>query len=349
VKTRIGIIVVAAILVLAAAVVVRFATRPSGPAARSQPPTLVKVELPQHARFAQTLQLTGDVLPIRQAEVFARVYGNVDSVAVNIGDRVRPGVELAHIDTTELAQQYRQTGATYDDASAVFERATALFQKALISDQDYQAAQTAMQVAKENFDAARTRLNYATILAPFGGVITRRYVDPGALLTASNAGLFTLMDLDTIKVIVSVLENDVPSVAAGIGAIVTVDAFPARNFAGTVTRLSDAVDPTNRTMPVEIDIPNPGHALKPGMFATVSLILGEQHDALTVPTQAVLKDAEGQYVLTAVAGLARRRAVTIGSEENSRTEILSGLTDADSVITTGQQFTHDGGPITVTP
>lgn len=345
--TKISLLLIA--LLFIAGVTARIVSRDSKTYTRRRPPTLVKVELPKRENMVQNLSLSGDVLPISQAKVFARVYGTLEKVEVNIGDYVRANQVLAHIDTTELAQEYLQAEATYRNALAVYDRAKSLQSQNLISQQDYDNAETGMTVAKENADAARTRLDYAVITAPFSGFITRRYLDPGAVLTSTNATLFDLMDLDSVKVVVNLLEKDVPTVNIGTQADVTLDAFPDRHFKGAVTRMSQAVALDTRTMPVEIDLANKDHALRPGMFADVSLLISEQPNALTVPTQALLKDSEGYYVLTALNGTAHRRSVTLGPEDQLRTEILTGLSESDSVITTGQQFARDGGPITIQP
>ncbi len=348
-KTRTKISILVVMIVLVAAASFRLLRRDPLADSRRQPPTLVKIEAPTRQTITQSLNLTGDILPIQQAQVFARVYGNLESTSANIGQYVHANQVIARIDTTELAQQYRQADATYQNALEVYNRAKPLLDQNLIAKQDYDNAETNMEVAKENYEAAKTRLGYAEIMAPFSGYVTKRYLDPGALLTSTNATLFDLADLDTIKVMVNVLEKDVPSTSLGMKSVVTVDAFPGREFVGAIARMADAIDLNTRTMPVEIDIPNLDHSLKPGMFATVSIIVSEKKDVLTVPTQALLKDATGSYVLIAGRGMAHRQAVTTGTEQESRTEIVSGLSDADSVITTGQQFTRDGGSITIQP
>jgi membrane fusion protein, multidrug efflux system len=348
-KTRTKLIILIIPVVLAVVVYLRIAGSDPTADTRRQSATLVKAELPKREAVVQSLQLTGNIQPIQQTDVFARVYGNLESVKANIGDFVHANQLLAVIDTTELAQQDRQTAATYQNALILYERAKSLVDQNLASKEDFDNAKTAMEVAKENYDAALTRLDYAKITAPFSGYITRRYLDPGALVSSTNATLFTLMDLDSIKIIVNVLEKDVALVGVGSKATVSVEAYPGREFTGAISRMSQALDLATRTMPVEIDVANAEGLLKPGMFASTSIFLGQRADALTVPTQTVLKDASGAYVFVAEKGFARRKMVTIGIEQQSRTEIVSGLADQDSVITTGQQFSRDGGQVTVQP
>jgi membrane fusion protein (multidrug efflux system) len=163
----------------------------------------------------------------------------------------------------------------------------------------------------------------------------------------STTSLFVLMDLDAMKVIVNALEKDIPLIKEGKQAQVIVDAYPGKEFVGSVTRYAEAVDLSTRTMAVEIDVPNRNRVLKPGMFARVTLVVNEHPNAITVPTQAVLSDDKGSYVFVAVNDTARRTPVIIGTEQSSRIEILRGLTGDEQIIATGQQFVKDGSPISI--
>ncbi len=335
------------VLVLIVVAAIKIIARKTPPDTRRQMSALVRVEKPQRQDIQQTVLLTGDVFPIQQAQIFSKVYGNLDRVYVSMGDYVREGQLLALIDTTELAEQSQQADATFRNTKANYERFKDLFGRSLASKQDLDNAETAMRVAEANHNVALTRLGYARITAPFAGFVTRRYLDAGAQITANNVTLFTLMDLSTVKIIAYVLEKDVPVVNVGVKATISVDAIPDKVFTGAITRLSQAVDPATRTMAIEIDVPNPDRILKPGMFAAISLSVGERPDAITVPSQALLKDDKGQFVYVADSTTARRRAVTAGSEQQSRTEIVSGLTGDENVITTGQQFIKDGGSVAI--
>jgi membrane fusion protein (multidrug efflux system) len=319
---------------------------PAAEAGRLSAP-LVRLEQPHRETVINALQFTGDVVAIQQAGIFSKVSGNLDRVYADMGMRAQRGQLLALIDTTELHQQFQQAEATSENARLTFRRTKDLFAQHLVSQQDLDNSEATMKVTAAVFEAAKTRLSYARITAPFAGTVTKRYLDPGALVTPNNSTLFTLMDLDQMKIIVNVLEKDIPRIAVGKAAIISVDAFPDIKFEGKITRLSEAVDPGTRTMAVEIDIPNRGHTLKPGMFANVTLVVEEHRDAVTVPTVALLKDDKGYFLYTAARDTARRVRVTLGWEQGERTEIRTGLDDAQAIITTGQQFVKDGGPVTV--
>jgi membrane fusion protein, multidrug efflux system len=308
---------------------------------------LVKVDKPVRELVKTQLQFNGDVLAIRQAGIFSKVPGNLERIYADMGSRVYTGQLLATIDSTELYQQYQQANATYQNARIIFERAQLLIEKNLSSKQESDNADAAMKVARANYETAATRLSYARIVAPFSGIITKRFLDPGALVTANSATLFTLMNLDRVKIIVNVPEGNVQSVYQVRTAQVTFDALPGKVFQGQVTRFSDALDLTTRTMAIQIEIDNADHLIKPGMFASVQMTIAVRKDAITVPTNSILKDDSGQYIFAVDESRAKRIRIKTGTELLEKTEILSGLTGNETIITVGQQFVKDSGQVNI--
>jgi RND family efflux transporter MFP subunit len=341
-------VVVLVALALVAVAVVRIVTRGSVRHGRRQGASIVRVEMPSRDTVTHTLQSTGDVVAMQAATIVAKVGGSLDRVNANIGDEVRVGQTLAFIDTTELALAVQQTGATFTAAQAAFDRARQLLAESLSSPQEFDNVEAAMKVAEANSRTAQTRLSYANIRAPFSGTVTAREFDPGAVVSTGSV-LFTLADFDSVKVVVNVLERDVPLVTVGTKAIVVADALPSDTFAGRVGRTSDAVDPASRTMRAEVFVANPEHRLKPGMYATADLFLFQHPDAITVPAAAVLRVAGDTFVYVVQRDTARRRLVSTGIEQGARTEIVSGLAGGESLITTGQQYVKDASPVTVQP
>jgi membrane fusion protein, multidrug efflux system len=304
---------------------------------------LVKVENPVRQLIRYELTYNGDVNAYQQATIYARINGNLEKVNVNLGSRVRGGQLLAGIDSVEPFDQMQQMAATYDNARLAYQRSKSLLQGNLISKQDVDNLEAAMKVAKANYALARTRLGYTRIVAPFPGIITRRYLDPGTYLASSSTPLFQLMYIDSVKVVINIQERDLTQIKKGTRAEITVDAYGNKVFAGTVTRMADALDLSTRSMAVEIDIPNDDHVLKPGMFATVTLVVGDHPNAITVPTMAIQKDDAGSYVYIANNDVAERKRILTGAEQGAKTEVLSGLDGSESVVVVGQQLVKDGG------
>lgn len=329
-------------LLLVGFVLFRISQRDSGNEASRRPAPLVTTVKPARENLVRTLTYNGDVLPFQQASIYTKVTGTLERVYVDMGDFVKQGRLLATIDSTELVQQVLQTSATYENALVNYNRTKDLTAQNLLAKQDLDNAQAAMTVAKANYDNAVTKLSYARITAPFAGIITKRSLDPGAVVTSNNSTLFTLMDLEHVKVITSIPEKDVPTLERVKSAQVTVDALPGRAFRGEVSRLSQAVDLNTRTMPIEIDIENASHELKPGMFTTVTLSAEEHKNVLVLPIQAVLTDDQGQFVFVVEGGKAKKDYVKPGWEINNQYEITGGLTGSEDVVVSGQQQLRDG-------
>lgn len=319
----------------------------SGP--RRTPSVIVQAEHPRYDTVYVKLDYTADVLPIQQANIYAKINGNLERIYVDIGQHVAEGQLLALIDTLELSQLARQAQATYENALRNYQRAKDLADQNLIAKQELDNTESTLKVEKANFEAASTRLHYAHITAPFSGYITKRLVDAGVNLKSNDIALMTLMNIDKMKILVSVLEKDIPLIVQGKKGIVTVDAYPGKEFYGEVTKLSQAVDLSTRTMAAQIDVENPEHLLKPGMFASVTVLVDQRAGAVTIPLQALGKDDNGRYVFTVNGAVARKKVVKTGVEQKSRVEILSGISPSDSIITTGAQFVKDGASVTIQP
>jgi membrane fusion protein, multidrug efflux system len=335
------------IVVVIGIIAFRIVSRKPGANIKRPSVTLIRGGLPQRQTINYTVDLTGDITPIYESNIYSRVTGNLDKVYVNIGDHVKQNQIMALIDTTELFQSFEQASATYDNARLTYERTKQLADSNFVAQSDLDSAEAAMKVAQSYFDIALTNLQYAHIIAPFDGYITRRYLDPGALVNANSASLFTLVDLDSIKIFGNILEKDIPLVSLTTRASIRVDAYPDTQFTGAVTRMSGALDTTTRTMPIEIDVPNPGRLLKPGMYGYLTLILQQHPNALIVPAYAVLNDTTGNFVFILKDGIAHRRRIQTGAQQDSVTEVVSGLSDTDSIVTAGQQLLRDGSHIQV--
>jgi RND family efflux transporter MFP subunit len=332
------------ILVLAGIVTIKMLLSNTAVDTRRQNIPLIKTEQPSRQTVLYERDFNGDIVASQQANIYSKVSGNLERLYTDMGNAVRRNQLLAVIDSTELYQQEQQTAATFYNARINYTRNKKLSGENLVAKQDLDNAEAQMKVAQANFETAKTRLGYARITAPFAGIITRRFLDEGALV-ATTSTLFTLMDVDSVKVIMSVLEKDVPQISKGKNAKIVADAFPGKEYAGVITRISEAIDLSTRTMPIEVGIANKDHHLKPGMYATVTISIAEHQNAITLPTEAILNDNLGTFVYALQNNTAKRIPVQVGLEHNSRTEILTGLTGTETIITTGQQLVRDGGPV----
>src|SRR5579875_2015335 len=208
-------------------------------------------------------------------------------------------------------------------------------------------AQAATQAAA--VENARLALQNATITAPFSGVVVSRTLDPGAFVTpGTSTPILTIADLDRLDVVVNVTESDLSAVHRGAPVTIQVDAYPGRTFRGVVSRIAGGVDPVTRTAQVEVDLANPGHLLRPGMYATVTLMAGRER-TLVVPLSALVTVGNQHYVWLVVENRVTQQPVTIGRTTGEFVEITSGVTPHDLIVVRGTDLLREGQAVRGVP
>jgi RND family efflux transporter MFP subunit len=200
------------------------------------------------------------------------------------------------------------------------------------------ASRQQLAVAKANQARTRAIFDYASITAPFAGVITKRYADKGTMIQAGTSSttqalpLVRLAEDDHLRLVIPVPESAVSRIRVGGAVDVRVPSLD-RRFSGTISRFANQVDPTARTMHAEVDVPNPTGTLVPGLYALASIVLDHVPNALTVPTQALDRTDAGVSVLrVGPSGVLERRPIQIGLETVDAAEVTSGLGEGDLVV-----------------
>ena len=274
----------------------------------------------------------------------AEIAQRIAAIEFTEGRTVRAGAVLVRLDATELAAQVAQSEASTELARANFERVKPLQDEKLISPQALDELSTKLKEAEANLAVARERLSKATIRAPFGGRLGLRQVSPGDYVQPGQE-LVNLEDVSSAKVDFRVPGVDVSRVNVGQAVTVRVDAFPGRTFVGKIEAIDPRLDEATRTAVVRARIPSPRGELLPGMFARVSVVLGERADALWVPEQAIVPMGEGKFVYRVVDGKAVLTPVAIGERREGRAEITEGVGPSDTVVAGGQTKIFDGMPV----
>ena len=330
------------------------------------------------------LTYTADISPNQVVNIFSRVDGYIAKLHVDKGDFVRANQLLVEIDHTDyhhavnqakanlLAAKAKvsQQNAMVRNAKLTFDRMQTLIKDQFVSQQDLDNAQVnldAARAAHESLQAqvnqmevalaqAETNLAYSYIRAPFPGYIAERNLDTGAYVSSATAststmsrGIMSLHDINTVRVLIEVVERDIPLVKIGQKAELRAEAYPAQSFEGTVTRIVQALNRATRTMTVEIDLPNRDRRLKGGMFARVEVMVGTHHQALQIPIDAVSRLEDTQYVYVVREGKAQRVDVEIGAHSGNHVEITKGLTGHEQIIVAGKDLVHDGTPVQIEP
>ena len=325
-----------------------------------------------------SVTLPGTTAAFAAANIYARATGYIDKRNVDIGDRVKAGDLLAQLAVPELDDQISQAEATLDQlkstrdqneanrklAESTWSRDESLVKKGWFTPQqgdvdvrNLKAQEAAVAAAQHNVTAQerlvkqlRQNRAYASVVAPFDGVITQRNVDVGNLVqgnATSGTFMFEIMQQDTIRVWVYVPQDSAFGVAPGIDAIVRVPELPDREFPGTVTRIADALQSGTRTLLTEVDLPNPDGALSAGIYCTVELHIPRKVPSLSIPAAAIIFNANGVQVAVVDNGAARIRKITVARDLGTEIEALDGVKPGDQVILNPSVDLVDGAKVQV--
>jgi membrane fusion protein, multidrug efflux system len=332
----------------------------NGPAVEVDPthPVDVQVIKPARQTVTYTITLPANISPHYQTTLYAKVSGYLKWIGPDKGDHVKKNQVVAIIDAPEVEEQYQQAVADYKIKRLTHERLANVWKESpdVIAKQDVDVAEAASQGAKNLMQQRAAMRDYTKVRAPYDGIVTARFADPGALIqvatsSATNAiPLFTIMDLDTVRVYANVPQDDAPWITPGITkATVLVEGLRGRPFTGVVTRSTLALDPSTRSLLIEVDLPNPDHALRPGTFAEMVLSLREIPNALVLPPQAVISGPKGKSVFVVEQGQATSRPVQTGITDGKWIELTAGLSGDEEVVVVGKRKLLEGSPVQPAP
>jgi membrane fusion protein (multidrug efflux system) len=348
---------------------------------------IVSVTKAQRPTTANTVLLPGTMEALHEGAIYARVSGYVRRWYADIGAPVRAGQLLADIDVPELQQSVLQARAQVAQmqsamvlARSNLERWRLLAADSAVTAQElqqmqqaYDAATASVRAAQANLMGLTSMLQYTQVRAPFTGIVTARNVEIGALISAGGASsapltaggsqftpatsvaaasLFRVAQTDTMRVYVSIPQPYVASIRAGAPADLIVANLNNQSFRGTIVRTAGAVDPSTRTLLAEVDVPNPGRVLLPGMYVQLQITVNRVNAPLVIPSTALVTRSSGPQVMELVPSGSGRatvhlRTVQVARDYGSTLEITSGLTDGAMVATIGSQILTDGQTVRI--
>jgi RND family efflux transporter MFP subunit len=234
------------------------------------------------------------------------------------------------------------------EAQATFATATVAAREA-----DVRAADAAVNVARAKLARVKTLMEYATVRAPFDGVITERFVHPGAFVRSAadsaTTPLLSIARIGKLRLTLEIPESDAAFVRVGTGVEVLVPAVMDAPLTAEVSRVAHSLRPNTRTMPVEVDIANDDGALAPGMYAKVTVALETKAQALMIPSKAIRVRGSDITVLVADAGKAQSRPIKIGYDDGIWAEVKSGLSGDEQIIVSAAGVVAPGAPVAATP
>ena len=323
------------------------AQAPAGTAEKAAIP--VKVATLAKTKISRTIDYTATILPFEEVNMAPSAPGRIDKIYVEVGDRINKGDKLFLMDRTQLYQLKLQMSSLAKDLS----RLDTLLKSGSAKQQQYDQLKTQYDVTKTNVDF----MDQNTLMnAPFSGVVTGKYFENGEMYSGApttqsgRSAVVTVMQVNPLKVNVSISEQYYPFIKKGLKAEVSADVYKSEKFTGTVYRISPTINSATRSFNVELELPNRNDLLKPGMFVRVSMDLGEV-ETFVVPANTVLVQ-EGtniRFVFIDKNNLAERVEVLLGKRFDDRLEILSvNLKEGDRLVTEGQAKLINGDKIEIT-
>jgi cobalt-zinc-cadmium efflux system membrane fusion protein len=308
-----------------------------------------------------TLRLTGAVAynAFNTTPVITQVGGPVSRILVVPGQHVKAGEPMLDVtspDYSQLLDSYLKAADSFRLADRFYVRAQGLYEHHAIAERDLEQAESDRTLAQADLNAAEQGLKILGIknpedlakapssalipvLAPIGGEVVERLVQPGQVVQAGQTQAFTITDLSTVWVLANVYQADLAYVRNGDDVVVETDAYPDR-FHGRISYVSSALDPNTRTLQARILVDNPGEKLKRDMYCTVTVTAGVLSNVIAVPNSSVLRDDNNQPFVYVATGQNQfgRRDVNLGETQNGQTQIMKGISVGERVVGDGSLF-----------
>jgi multidrug efflux pump subunit AcrA (membrane-fusion protein) len=295
------------------------------------------------ARWAQ-METGARPEEIAQAEQLVRQAKASWQTSVDDYQRLKNLKERGFISQQHLDEAMLKVTLSEAEYQSASEKLTLLRKGARQEDRDALLAQ--IRQAEATVRLAEMHLANTTIRVPLGGIISKRYVDRGALVGTSTP-ILRIVAMDRVKVVIQVVERELARLRSKATADINVDAYGDEVFTGKVTAISPTVDPESRTADVEVQVDNTDHRLKPGMFARVDLTVERRDKALLVPKDSLLRESGPPRVFVLDGGKASLREITLGLEGEEYVEVVGGLQEGEEVILAGQYELNNGMAVNV--
>ncbi len=298
------------------------------------PPVPVEVSAPVRGDIFATYTGTAPIEAFAEADVIAKVDGEVRELHVEEGDMVDKNQILATLDGDRLRLELSESQARLRKMQRDFQRNQELEEKGLISEGDFERIQYDLEALQASFNLASLELDYTQIRAPIAGVVSERYLKLGNTIKTGDP-VFRVTSFDPLVAYMYVPEREFRQITAGQPVRIEIDALPGPPLIATVTRISPVVDPETGTFKITIELSDADQRIKPGMFGRMSIVYDKHENVLQVPRSAIIETASDTTIFVVEDGVGLRKTIETGFSSNGMVEITSGLTDGENVITVG--------------
>lgn len=309
-------------------------------------PIPVETSRPMRGDVYAVYSGTAPIEAFAEADVIAKVEGEVREILVEEGDEVDAGEILARLDGDRLRLELNESRARLRKMRSDFERNKDLREKGLLSEGDFDKLRYDLEALEASFNLARLELDYTQIRAPIDGIISQRYIKIGNTIRVGDP-TFHLTSFDPLVAYLHVPEREYRQISAGQPVAIDIDALAGQRIFAEVTRVSPVVDPETGTFKITIEIHDAERRIKPGMFGRMSIVYDVHANALQVPRSAIVEDMGNDTVFVVEDDKAVRRIVRTGYGSDGMIEIIEGLSDDDAVVTVGQVGLKSDAKVTV--
>jgi RND family efflux transporter MFP subunit len=308
---------------------------------------LVSVTTVKDTVFNHYLDIQGSVDTKENILVQPEFSGTLTSLTVKAGDHVSKGQILGRVDDGGMSQQLANAENQYALAKTTFERQKNLWDKKIGSEIQYLQAQTQMVSAQKGVAQIKAQLAKTVIRAPFTGTIDEVFAEKGQVVAPSPQGLMRIVNLGNMYVSTTVPETYIGKLKVGTQVDVYLTSLN-KTYKGKVRQVGNFINPSNRSFGIEVSVPNPENLLRPNQVAKLKITDYVSKNAIVVPTNVVQEDGSGNHFVYTVegsngkTGTAKKVIVTVGKSSDNVTEILSGLTANEIIVTEGVNNISEG-------
>lgn len=329
------------------------------PATATPQQRVIETVTVEHQPAASQLVLPARVManPTKMVHIYPLISGRVLSLSILPGQEVRKGQTIGTLQSSDAAQarsDFEKAKIEADRADLQLNRAKELLQHEVMAQRDYDDLKALDEADHSELERARESLHLlgfsenstsdvVPITAPVSGVVLDVSTGPGELQRSLDnaSAIATIANIDSVWVVGDLYPRDQASIHTGQPAAITVNGYPGMTLHGTIDNISDAVDPVSMTLKVRVVLSNPGHRLKPDMYANIT-VTSQRRDVIVVPATAVVQNGHATFVFVETApGKYARRDVTLGDTHPDNDEILRGLNDGDKVVSTGAELLRE--------
>jgi membrane fusion protein (multidrug efflux system) len=306
----------------------------------------VEVGNPTRGDIVAMYSGTAPIEAFAEADVIAKVAGEVREILVEEGDDVKKGQILARLDGDRLRLELNQSQANLRKLQRDYERNVDLKDKGLISSGDFDKIKYEMEALEASYNLASLELNYTQIRAPIDGVISERFIKLGNTISA-NEPAFRVTSFDPLVAYLHIPEREYRHIAEGQPVGIDIDALQGQRIIASVTRVSPIVDPQTGTFKITVEISDDARRIKPGMFGRISIVYDRHENVLQTPRSAIIEESGETSIFVVEDDKAIRKFVQTGYSNAGMVEITAGITDDDRVVTVGQIGLKDNAIVTV--